>query len=70
MSDKVIGCFAVLFRLCRDPSPLQVVWASLAGSAQARTSPVQIINQYIAEVSRCMTTSPVVVPRSTRTVVV
>jgi hypothetical protein len=23
MSDKVIGCFAVLFRLCRDPSSLQ-----------------------------------------------
>ena len=23
MSDKVIGCLAVLFRLCRDPSSLQ-----------------------------------------------
>jgi hypothetical protein len=61
MSDKVIACSAFV----AIQVPCNVVSAALAGRAQARTSPVEIINQHIFEVRRCMTTSPAVLHRST-----
>ena len=53
MSDNVIGCFSVAFRLCCNPGPFQLLLGLL--SRLRENKPVPRINQHIAEVSRCIT---------------
>src|SRR5262245_33517376 len=39
MSDNVIGCFAVLFRFCCSPTPLQFLLGFLGGLREGESEP-------------------------------